>query len=84
MYIVALLEEVGDDILENLVQFIKEPKALVPFPWMKELPFRKYEVNVIVYNADLEGAPVIIELNPPIKTSTMAQSPERLLEQRLS
>jgi lon-related putative ATP-dependent protease len=65
--IATYLEEVRDDILENLVQFIKEPKAApVPFavPWIKELPFRKYEVNVIVDNADLEGAPVTIELNP--------------------
>ncbi|MEA2015896.1 MAG: Lon protease family protein [Actinomycetota bacterium] len=31
---------------------------------MKELPFKKYEVNVIVDNSKLKGAPVIIEQNP--------------------
>jgi lon-related putative ATP-dependent protease len=65
--VVAYLEQIRDDVLENFVQFIKEPKAPpVPFPvpWMKELPFRKYEVNLIVDNSDLEGAPVVIELNP--------------------
>ncbi|MCW3982122.1 MAG: Lon protease family protein, partial [Candidatus Bathyarchaeota archaeon] len=47
--------------------FVKEPKAApVPFPtpWLKELPFRKYEVNVILDNSNVEGAPVVMELNP--------------------
>ncbi len=61
------LDDVRNDILENLTQFVKEPKAPpVPFPvpWMKELPFRKYEVNLIVDNSDLQGSPVVMELNP--------------------
>ena len=61
------LEDVRNDILENLAQFIKEPKAPpIPFPvpWLKELPFRKYEVNVIVDNSPLQGGPVVTELNP--------------------
>ncbi len=62
------LEEVQNDILENLTQFIEEPQVppQVPFtvPWLSELPFRKYEVNVIVDNSDLRGSPVIMELNP--------------------
>jgi len=61
------LKDVQNDILENVTLFIKEPKAPpVPFPvpWLKELPFRKYEVNVIVDNSDLQGAPVVMELNP--------------------
>ncbi len=66
--VTAYLEEVRDDILDNINQFIKEPKAqpTVPFPvpWMRELPFRKYEVNVIVDNSDLKGAPVVLEFNP--------------------
>jgi len=63
----AFLEEVRNDILESLTQFIREPEAPpVPFlgPWAKELPFRKYEVNVIVDNSGLQGAPVVTELNP--------------------
>lgn len=61
------LEEVKSDILENLLKFIKEPKTpKVPFPapWLEDLPFRKYEVNVIVDNSHLQGAPVVLELNP--------------------
>jgi len=54
--VTAYLEEVQDDILDNITQFIKEPEApsQVPFPapWMMELPFRKYEVNVIVDNSN--------------------------------
>ena len=33
-------------------------------PWLKEEPFKKYEVNVIIDNSNIKGAPVIIELNP--------------------
>jgi lon-related putative ATP-dependent protease len=65
--VVNYIEAVQNDLLENLTQFIKEPEAPpvpLPFPWMKELPFRKYEVNAIVDNSDLKGAPVVVELNP--------------------
>jgi lon-related putative ATP-dependent protease len=61
------LEDVRNDILENLTLFIKEPEAPpIPFPvpWLKELPLRKYDVNLLVDNSDLQGAPVVIELNP--------------------
>jgi lon-related putative ATP-dependent protease len=61
------LEDLRNDILENLTLFIKEPEAPpapFPVPWLKELPFRKYKVNLIVDNSDLQGAPVVIELNP--------------------
>ena len=62
------IKEVEKDILENIGNFIpsKPTKGLAPnmFPWMKELPFKKYEVNVLVDNSRLKGAPVIIEQNP--------------------
>lgn len=61
------LEDIRKDIIENLLKFIREPKTpQVPFrtPWMEELPFRKYEVNIIVDNSNLRGAPVVLELNP--------------------
>jgi lon-related putative ATP-dependent protease len=62
------LEEVQKDILDNLAQFIRrgEPQQQIPFQlqWMKEEPFRKYEVNVVVDNSDSNGAPVVIESNP--------------------
>jgi len=65
--IVTYMDEMQDDILENVTQFIKEPEAPptpFPVPWMKELAFRRYEVNVVVDNSDLRGAPVVVELNP--------------------
>jgi len=62
------IEEVEKDILKNIKNFLPAApaKGVAPnmFPWMKELPFKKYEVNVLVDNSGLSGAPVIIEQNP--------------------
>jgi lon-related putative ATP-dependent protease len=63
------LEEVRNNILENINIFIGEPATPqtpvpIPVPWLRELPFRQFEVNVIVDNSDLKGAPVVLELNP--------------------
>ncbi len=65
--VITYLNQVQDDMLDNITQFIQEPKVpSAPFavPWMKELPFRKYEVNLITDNAELQGSPVVIEHNP--------------------
>jgi lon-related putative ATP-dependent protease len=66
--VVAYLEEVRGDILENLGQFRQEeqerPPLPFPMPQQKDLLFHKYEVNVLVDNADLTGAPVVMEFNP--------------------
>jgi lon-related putative ATP-dependent protease len=66
--VIAYLKDVQSDILDNLSQFIRrgEPQQQLPFqlPWMREAPFRKYEVNVIVDNSDTKGAPVVMESNP--------------------
>jgi lon-related putative ATP-dependent protease len=66
--VIAYLKEVQNDILDNLAQFVKgeeaQPPTPFPLPWMKENPFKKYEVNVVVDNSDLKGAPVIMEANP--------------------
>ncbi len=56
------LEEVRDDIYENLDQF-RQPQEKVP-PEVRERMWRRYEVNVLVDNSDLKGAPVVMELNP--------------------
>jgi len=62
------IESVKGDILKSLANFLpvkpgtKTPPVL--FPWMRELPFKKYGVNVVVDNTGLKGAPVIIEKNP--------------------
>jgi lon-related putative ATP-dependent protease len=62
------IDTVQSDILDNLDLFVGEPQQQLPpqlvMPFLKELPFKKYEVNVIVDNSDLKGAPVIVEQNP--------------------
>ncbi|NIO36590.1 AAA family ATPase [Candidatus Bathyarchaeota archaeon] len=69
--VITHITDVQNDILENLAQFIKQSEPSpetsatpFPFPWLKEVPFRDYEVNVVVDNSDQHGAPVIVELNP--------------------
>jgi lon-related putative ATP-dependent protease len=66
--VVTYLKDVQTDILDNVSQFIKEPESQpqgrFSVPWMRETPFRKYEVNVVVNNSDIKGAPVILEFNP--------------------
>jgi len=65
--IIMYLEQVQNDIVDNIEQFIQKPEKPslpIPAPWLEELPFRKYEVNLITDNSELEGSPVIIEQNP--------------------
>jgi len=66
--VTAYLKDVQNDVLDNLSVFIRSPEeaAQTPFqlPWAKEAPFKKYEVNVVVDNADVKGAPVVMESNP--------------------
>ncbi len=65
--VVSHIDAVKEDILENLGLFLdkgKKKEQQMAIPWLKEKPFRKYEVNVVVDNSDQEGAPVIIEHNP--------------------
>ncbi|MCS7285780.1 MAG: AAA family ATPase [Anaerolineae bacterium] len=56
------LEEVRNDIHENIEQF-RQPQEKVP-PEVRERIWRRYEVNVLVDNSELKGAPVVTELNP--------------------
>jgi lon-related putative ATP-dependent protease len=66
--VITYIDDVQNDILERLSQFIKGPEESPQFPfparWMREAPFKKYEVNVIVDNSDVSRAPVVIESNP--------------------
>ncbi len=66
--VTSYLDEVQEDMIENYEQFIEKPQTqkgqqMVP-PWLQELPFRSYEVNVVTDNSKTKGAPVVIELNP--------------------
>ncbi len=61
------LQEVQSHILEDLDRFRSktgEQKESSESKWAEEAAFRVYEVNVIVDNSALKGAPVIEEDNP--------------------
>mgnify|MGYP001237658143 CR=1 FL=1 len=64
----AYLEEVRQDMIANQekLRADEEPEKnpLLPFAAPKEAILKKYQVNVIVDNAGLQGAPVIVEMNP--------------------
>lgn len=64
----AYIDAVQNDILENLQTFLgvaEQPEVPPQFQaFIRELTFRKYDVNVVVDNADIKGAPVIVEQNP--------------------
>jgi lon-related putative ATP-dependent protease len=68
--VVTYLKEVEQDIIEHFEQFRAEPKAQDgdPLATMREMAqqqaLRKYEVNLLVDNSEVKGAPVILELNP--------------------
>ncbi|HZD58901.1 MAG TPA: ATP-binding protein, partial [Anaerolineae bacterium] len=62
------LSQVEKDIIENLDDFRVGEKPRVSIPGLEALQrpptFDRYNVNVIVNNSDIEGAPVVFELNP--------------------
>jgi lon-related putative ATP-dependent protease len=66
--VISFLEQVRNDIVANQAQFRSETEGesapIMPFAPPKEATIKNYMVNVIVNNADLKGAPVILEMNP--------------------
>lgn len=65
--VLTYLDSVQEDILLNLEDF--KPQSSQPqIPGIRmprqEPTFERYEVNVLVDNADTEGAPVVFEANP--------------------
>jgi len=68
--VVDYLNAVEQDVIETFEQFKPESGApdSDPMAVMRGLvraqAFRKYEVNVLVDNSELNGAPVILEFNP--------------------
>jgi len=65
--VVSYLTEVQEDILQNLAAFRGEEEQKAPAPTFapqgQTSVFRRYEVNVMVDNSRLQGAPVLTELN---------------------
>ncbi len=66
--VIEYLKSAQEDIIENIDDFIKKPEpssGQIPIPSItKESLHRRYDVNVMVDNSELKGAPVIIESNP--------------------
>jgi lon-related putative ATP-dependent protease len=61
------LKEVKDDIIRNIDDFKQRPgqQAPGPFPMPSQEPdLSRYQVNVLVDNSGLQGAPVVEETNP--------------------
>ncbi|MCL4504672.1 MAG: AAA family ATPase [Chloroflexi bacterium] len=63
------LKEMQKDILQNIEPFKTggagaEEGVQTATPWSRELPFHKYDVNVLVNNSRTQGAPVVVALNP--------------------
>jgi lon-related putative ATP-dependent protease len=76
--VIQYLDDLRDDILENTELFTvggterqqkKDDDDAPPSLTDRGLPdllFRRYQVNVIVDNSDVKGAPVIVEDNPTV------------------
>ncbi|MDH7498870.1 MAG: ATP-binding protein [candidate division NC10 bacterium] len=66
--VLEYLKAVEMDILEKIGQFRSGPEGapemLLPMARMRELAFRRYQVNVMVDNSGIKGAPVVMEFNP--------------------
>ncbi|MBM4387246.1 MAG: AAA family ATPase, partial [Deltaproteobacteria bacterium] len=58
------LKAVSEDILENLPRFLPEESEAKNHQKKGKQNFSEYQVNVVVDNGDLKGAPVIYELTP--------------------
>ena len=63
------LKDAQQDILQNIDTFknggaTEADGSPIVTPWMREMPFRKYQVNVLVDNSKTQGAPVVVALNP--------------------
>ncbi|OGF55339.1 MAG: ATP-dependent protease, partial [Candidatus Fraserbacteria bacterium RBG_16_55_9] len=65
------LQALQKDIQENIEVFKGSSTSAQPssdggpaMPWLQDLPFRKYQVHVLVGNSEQQGAPVVLELNP--------------------
>lgn len=71
--VLEYLKAVQRDIVENIDSFRSEPSgpeeqagvgAVLLARRLREAPFRRYAVNVLVDHSRQEGAPVVVELNP--------------------
>jgi lon-related putative ATP-dependent protease len=67
--VVSYLEEVKRDVVDNVDLFRAKPQdpqspAGAQPPWSQNHALRRYDVNVLVDNSELRGAPVVLDFNP--------------------
>ncbi len=65
--VLAYLNSIQTNMLENAAQFKPEPEEQshsAPPQAPKRTPVDKYRVNVLVDRSKLQGAPVVVEMNP--------------------
>ena len=65
--VVAYLDALQEDVLEHRDAFREEeaqPQLPLPVAALRRSVLERYEVNLLVDNGDLEGAPVVLETNP--------------------
>ena len=58
------IQALYDDVLENLSKFLPDESDPAEASEALKRPLKEYEVNVLVDNSDVEGAPVIFETRP--------------------
>jgi len=66
--VIEYLEAVHQDMLDNLELFVEQEEQTFPLAFFRRMDKRaalkRYKVNVLVDNSELEHAPVIYETNP--------------------
>jgi len=68
--VIAYLNEVEEDVIENFKQFFVDTKTgeADPMAQLQEMSrkqtFSRYEVNIFIDRSEAKGAPVVLELNP--------------------
>ncbi|MGR6836087.1 Lon protease family protein [Syntrophomonas erecta] len=66
--VVRYLESLQQDLLEHIELFVRKDENSLPLSWFRHMDkrslMRRYQVNLLVDNSELDHAPVTIETNP--------------------
>lgn len=62
--VVAYLDDVKQDIMDDLKGFMEHTLANAASNSTSGTPVTKYEINIVTDNNNLQGAPMVVELNP--------------------
>ncbi|WP_031435624.1 Lon protease family protein [Methylomarinum vadi] len=66
--VLSYLEDVDDDILQHVRDFIPHREQQIVLPFMEAAqesnPFKRYHVNLIISNGERKSAPVVLEDHP--------------------